>query len=224
MHMALADWDIILGGGLGLSDLYKVSGNKSLTQGFNGGATHIVHKNTYNDAPLNVQIDTWMTVGETDDVYTYLIGAIARKQQNADTYIYWLLKIDINSSESVSSVLFDYGYYENGSQHSIESVDVTNEFTNICGSSWTWGTWRWLRMVGYESGGKFVVSISITPDIASPDANNPPEDQLKEIINRTFDLPDSLKNGGACGLVVGGIKGQNATKGQPYYDYTQIYY
>jgi len=222
--MALADWDIILGGGLGLSDKYKVSGNKSLTQGFNGGTTHIVHKNTYNDAPLNVQIDTWMTVGENDSQYSYFIGAIARKQPDVDTYIYWLLDIAIYYDGEINRVNFDYGYYENGTQNSIESVDVTNEFTNICGNSWTWGTWRWLRMVGYESGGKFTVSISITPDIASPDASNPPEDQLNEIINRTFDLPDSLKNGGACGLVVGGAKGEQATKGQPYYDYTQIYY
>jgi len=222
--MALSDWEIILGGGLVLSDKYKVSGSKSLSQGFNGGATHIVHKSTYNDAPLNVQIDTWMTVGQNDDCYYYHIGGIARKQPDVRTYLYWDLVIRIRSDTTVDLVDLSYGYYENGTQNELNCISFEPEFKNALGDTWSWGSWRYVRMYCYESGGKITIYIGMTPDIANPDPSNPPTDQIKDICSVTFNTPDCVKNGGACGLIVGGVECGYATIGQPFYDYTQIYY
>ncbi|MBW2632431.1 MAG: hypothetical protein JRC90_11890 [Deltaproteobacteria bacterium] len=224
--MALADWEVILGGGLQLTTQYKVSGQRSLTQVFNGGATHIVHKQTYNDAPLNVELRTWMTTIPCDmGEYRYIIGGVARKQPNANTYFYWCLFIHLYLDESVVMVTGHAGHYINGTQTEVVNIDLTDDFVNKIGGRWCEACWRFVRMVGYGSEGKFNMSIEMTPDITPPDPNNPPLDQLKAIFGASIDIPAELANGGACGLIVGGtdITGDNHV-GAPLYDYTQIFY
>ena len=58
-----------------------------------------------------------------------------------------------------------------------------------------------------------------------PDPSNPPLGSLDPIFKAELEIPPELANGGACGLVVGGVDvtGDNS-KGAPLYDYTQIFY
>ena len=224
--MALADWEVIMGGGLVLNTQYRVSGNKSLSQEFDKGATHIVHMNTYNDAPKNVEVRTWMSVLQSDvGVYEYLIGAISRKQQGADTYFYWCLFIDVNADGSIDAVKAQAGYYLQGGQYATVDTDITDTYKSQINDYWYEGKWRFVKMVGYESAGKYHVTIEMTTDIDTPDVNNPPIDMLVGIFSADIDIPEELQNGGACGLVVGGTDiSQNNTMGAPLYDYTQLYY
>jgi len=225
--MALADWEVILGGNLTLDTTYKVSGERSLTQNFNGGATHIVHKNTYTDSPLNVEIRTWMTIKTPNyDTYDYIVGGIARKQPDANTYFYICVIMRFDQFAYYVTITGSAGYYINGSQTEVVSQDITQDFIDKLGTQWSSGKWRFVRFIGYESDGKFNMTLEMTPDIDTPDVNNPPLDQLKSIFSASIDIPTELQNGGACGLVVGGVKpsDSNATTANPYYDYTQIFY
>jgi len=225
--MALADWEVILGGDLQLDTTYKVSGAKSLSQAFDGGATHIVHSATYNDAPKNVEIRTWMTVLDPDDYYyDYFIGCIARKQKDVNTYFYWLLRLRINYQGLVTEAEGTAGYYSDGTQNQVDVTDILNDFKAKLGDYWNSGKWRFVRLIGYESEGKFNVIIEMTPDIDTPDVNNPPLDQLQSLYSVVMDIPTELQNGGACGLIVGGVKPSTsyAKSAKPFYDYTQIYY
>jgi len=224
--MALADWEVILGGDLVLGSEFVVSGSRALTQSLNGGATHMVHSATYSDAPKNVEIRTWMAHRDVagSSIHLY-IGGIARKQSGANTYYYWFLDINIGTDESVLEVYFNAGYYLDGSQNNIVNEEVTAIFKDLLGDSWGNGIWRFVRMIGYESGGKFNVSIEMTPDITTPDPSNPPLDQLQAIASASLDIPTGLANGGACGIVVGNTWATSSTtSGEPYYDYTQLYY
>ena len=226
MHMVLTDWEIIMGGELVLSDKYKVSGNKSLSQNIDGGATHMVHKATYDDAPKNVEIRTWMT---HDDIWYnkahFFIGIIARKQSGANTYFYGLLDFLLDTGGEIDQVLFDAGYYIDGSQTSIGSQDITNAVTHVIGGTWSNYYWVYVRMLAYELSDQFNIVFEVSPDIESPDVNNPPLDQLSGVASATIDIPTELQNGGACGIIVGNAKAASDTDHcYPYYDYTQIFY
>ena len=225
--MALTDWEVILGGGLRLSSANKVSGEKSLSQDVGAGATHIVHSATYNDAPKNVEIRTWMSRGSiSSGSIKYHIGIIARKQSNADTYFYGLLCIEIEYYQAhIAQVLFDAGYYINGSQTSVVNEDITSDYYDKIANYWNPNRWRFVRMLAYEISGQFNIIIEQTPDIDTPDVNNPPLDQLVSLASATIDVPSELQNGGACGIIVGTVKGSSGAEGgEPYYDYTQIFY
>lgn len=223
--MALVDWEIIRGGGLQLSSEYKVSGAKSLTQSFNGGETHIVHSATYGDAPKNVRIDTWMTLKiDSNGWIGYFIGGIARKKSGENTYFYWCVELEFAFDSTMSGATATWGYYINGTQTQVGSEDIKDSFISSFGSRWSSGKWRFVRIEGYESGGKFNISIAMTPDIDTPDPNNPPVDQLKPVFSKSIDIPTELNEGGACGLVVGGVNESGGSNGVPFYDYTQIYY
>jgi len=222
--MALADWEIIKGGGLTLDTKYKVSGSKSLTQGINAGETHIVHKQTYNDSPLNVRVDTWMTYEEPDaESVLYYIGCIARKQQDVNTYFYWFLLLELGIGDNPNSADFEWGYYSNGTKNKVGSSNVWQSMIDSGLGNWNAGTWRFIRMEGYQIGSGFTVKIAMTPNIASPDVNNPPVDSLVLIDSRTMNIPSELQNGGAVGIIVGNEAGSNST-GRPFLDYTQIWY
>lgn len=223
--MALADWEVILGGGLQLSSEYAVSGAKSLSQSFNGGATHIVHSATYNDAPKNVRVDTWMTLkNDSSGIVGYIVGGIARKKSGGNTYFYWCVEVQIDSGGYLQSVLATWGYYVNGTQNQLGQENLLDAFVSSFGNTWGSGKWRFVRIEGYESGGKFNISIAMTLDIDTPDPSNPPVDQLIPVFSKSVDIPTELTEGGACGLVVGGRDVSSGVDGVPFYDYTQIYY
>jgi len=225
--MALADWEVILGGDLTLDTKYCVSGTRSLTQNFNGGATHIVHKNTYADAPLNVEVRTWMTVQNPDtSYYRFFIGGIARKQEGADTYFYILLLLEHDNLGDCHLAQASAGYYINGTQTEVASQDITQDFKDKIDPNWSDGYWRFVRILAYEIDGKFNMVLEMTPDIASPDVNNPPLDMLRSLFSVSIDIPTELQNGGACGMIVGGVLSPDsvATSAYPYYDYTQLFY
>jgi len=224
--MALSDWEIILGEGLMLSDKYKASGKKSLSQDLGKGSVHMVHTATYNDAPKNVEIRTWMT--HDDNIYSgayYIIGVIARKQSGADTYFYGVLDIGVDTSDGIAEVTFDAGYYINGSQTSKVNSDITDTFRDVVGDTWVYGKWIFVRMLAYEISGQFNIVFESTPVIDTPDVSNPPLDQLTGLTSATIDIPTELQNGGACGIIVGNVKFDSSTDNcYPYYDYTQIFY
>jgi len=223
--MGLADWEIIIGGGLDISSKYAVSGSKSLTQAFNGGGVHMVHRQTYNDNPLNVRIDTWMTIDLPDQsYYRYYIGGIARKQPDVSTYLYWMLFVEFSESGVLNDAGIDYGYYKDGSQTSLNSISMFEEYSNKISDMWDAGKWRFVRMECYQVGSNIVLKILKTPNISTPDPNNPPTDQLKELFNVSIDVPEGLENGGACGIIVGGYASGATADAKPYYDYTQIWY
>jgi len=225
--MALVDWEVIIGGGLGLDTTYKVSGEKSLTQTLGQGSTYIVHKNTYNDAPKNIRMDTWFTHEKvnTDSVKIF-IGGIARKQSNKDTYFFWFVELEIDANNNIVSAYFKAGYYIDGTKSQLVNEDIHTHIVNEGLGVWYGGKWRFVRIEGYESNGKFNVSVSMTPNISTPDTANPPVDKLIMLGSASMDIPTELQDGGACGLVVGSIvpSGSYATTGRPFYDYTQIYY
>ena len=134
--------------------------------------------------------------------------------------------MEIGIYNVIGSAYFKAGYVINGTETEVVSVDIFGTLDGINLTDWPNGVWRFVRVEGYESGGKFNVSIYMTLDISSPDPANPPEDQLILIGSASIDIPTELSGGGVCGLVVGSEipSGSNATTGKPYYDYTQIYY
>ena len=193
--MALVDWEVIKGGGLGLDTYLKVSGERSLTQTLGQGNTHIVHKDTYNDAPKNIRVDTWFTHEGVDACEVKIfIGGIARKQSNKDTYFFWFVELRIDYNNNILLAYFKAGYCIDGTETQLVSEDITGHIADVGLKAWYGKKWRFVRIEGYESNGKFNVSISMTPNVSTPDPANPPEDQLIQIGSASMDIPTELQN------------------------------
>ena len=192
-----------------------------------GGSTNqtgMVHEQTYGDAPLNVRIDTWIFRElPNDGDMNVFIGGIARRDEASNSHFFWYLALTIDPVGNIMGASFVYGYWENGTPTDGGTIDVISVLQDNGLDVWD-NHWRWVRIEGFESGGKFHVSIAMTPDISTPDPDNPPENQLIPIASASMNIPDVLKNGGGCGLYIGCTSTASDNSGAEIIDYTQIYY
>jgi len=217
--MALADWEIIKGGGLSLTTRVAYSGSKSLAGSADYPQTHIVHTATYNDAPKNAYIDTFVCtpINDAGAVYYPIVGAVFRKQPNVKTYYYIYIEIELDNEGYIYNV---YAYLRKvvyGDETLIKSATITDNFTETIPRIHNLA-WFMSRFEMIEGGDSLTFNVYITPENPSD-----PENQLN-IIWRVTENPISIKEGGAIGLVVGGSYDAWGNAIETYYDLTKIYY
>ena len=222
--MGLADWETVFGGGYGITPERCVSGTHSLKGTGGQGACALVHKSTYNDAPLNVEIRTWGSFGHSSDqdYCSYYIGAMSRKQAGKNTYAEIYLMVQFNTYGEIDSATVTFELVNEGNPDLITGKDVTDDLRQL----WEYHTenWFWMKARMFESGGRLYGNLFITPYIPSPDVNNPPEDQLVLLAELYFDqIPEYLQTGGACGIIFGNEQSYPYW-GDMYIDYTEIWY
>ena len=223
--MALSDWELYFGNMGTLTAAYKVHGQKALYMVGTTGMSGLVHQQTYNDAPLNVRIDTWIfrEIPSEQDMNIF-IGGLARVNKQTNAHFMWYLALLINYEGYVTGADFIWVAQVGDQQPDGGQEDVTGVLQSNGLDDWRLNHWRWVRIEGFESGGKFHVSIAMTPDISTPDPDNPPENQLIPIASKSMIIPSELSSGGGCGLVVGCQSNASDNSGAEIIDYTQIYY
>ena len=222
--MALSDWEVVYGQTYRITDERAVHGTHCLVAGETAEACGFVYKPTYNDAPLNAEIRSWFSMGSkgTESWCSYYAGMIARKQQGSKTYIELYLLYDVYPDGHIEAAEVILQTVHDGSPDLLSGEDVTSKLQNILGSHSQ--QWFWAKFKIYSMWDQIYGKAYITPYIDNPDVNNPPEDQLYELAEVVITQePDYVKNGGACGIILGN-KSSDTTWGSMYTDWTEIWY
>jgi len=222
--MAFSDWEVLGGQDYEINEERAVHGTHSIKGCKTSGFCSMVYKPTYNDAPLNAEIRTWVSFGAYGemDTCTYIIGMIARKQQGADTYVELYLEIQMEAGGSLGAGELVLQTVRDGTNDLLAGEDVTAKLQSILGNHQE--KWFWTKFKVYTLGDQLYGKAYITPYIDNPDVNNPPEDQLQVLAEvEITPEPDYLKSGGACGIIFGN-QSNDTTWGDIYIDWTEIWY
>jgi len=235
--MGLMDWDVILGTGVFIDNYvdpetgkhYFLSGSGALGIKLDSGVCFLVHRATYQDKPKNVKVETWFNpwvhgVGGYEPFhYHFMIGAIARKQEGADTFFYWYADITIESTNKIVGARFIAGYYINGNNTQLINESIMPAVVGKLSYYYNY-YWTYWQMSGYEISGKFRMEMRLSSQYDSPDPLNPPYGDLELIALYDADIPAELQNGGAVGFIVGHLIDNGNYVASPRWDRTLLFY